>query len=264
MTRPAKNYRTILGLRFSLCTAAEAVQRAESGGLMVFPAAPALKELPRNTAYRNALLGADSIFPDSSFMVMIWNLIEHDSIRRLSGLTYLRELIRLESFRRAGNTLWVLPHSISRHMTQDWLREQGIEVPESHIYIAPRYLIDGDAPMDATLIDLIEILHPQHVILGVGGGIQEPLGADLKHRLDYLPAIHCVGAAISFLTGEQVKIPAWADRLYLGWLFRTMHNPSRFARRYMEAVQLLPLMRKYRNLNPMPVRLQDSPLHAQI
>jgi N-acetylglucosaminyldiphosphoundecaprenol N-acetyl-beta-D-mannosaminyltransferase len=264
MTWTAKDYRTILGLRFTLCSAAEAVLRAETGGLVVFPAAPALKELPANAAYRNALLGADSIFPDSGFMVMTWNFIERDSIRRLSGLTYLRELVQLSSFRRTGNTLWVLPHSSSRKMTKAWLSEQGIEVPESHIYIAPKYSVEGSDPMDAKLIELIDTLRPQHVILGVGGGVQEPLGADLKHRLDYLPAIHCVGAAISFLTGEQVSIPVWADRLYLGWLFRTLHNPSRFARRYVSAMQLLPLMRKYRNLNPSLARLQDGPLHARV
>ncbi|WP_263378264.1 WecB/TagA/CpsF family glycosyltransferase [Granulicella paludicola] len=264
MNRSAKDYRTILGLRFSLCSAAEAVLRSEMGGLVVFPAAPALKELPQNAAYRDALLGADSVFPDSGFMVIMWNLIERDSIRRLSGLAYLRELVRLDSFRQSGNTIWVLPHSSSRRVTKKWLSEQGIEVPASHIYVAPKYSVDGKEPMDQTLIDLVERLHPQHVILGVGGGVQEPLGADLKHRLDYLPAIHCVGAAVSFLTGEQVSIPVWADRLYLGWLFRTLHNPSRFARRYVSAMRLLPLMKKYRNLNPSPVRLQDGPLHARV
>ena len=264
MTRPAKDYRTILGLRFTLCSAAEAVRCSETGGLVVFPAAPALKELPKNAAYRNALLGADSIFPDSGFMVMTWNLIEDDNICRLSGLAYLRELVRLESFRLSGNTLWVLPHSSSRRITKIWLKAQGIEVPDSHIYVAPKYSLDGDEPMDAELVEVIETLHPQHVILGLGGGVQEPLGADLKHRLDYLPAIHCVGAAISFLTGEQVSIPAWADQFYLGWLFRTLHNPSRFASRYISAMRLLPLMKKYRNLNPSLARLQDVPLHARV
>ena len=264
MIRLTNDYRTILGLRFSLCTAGEAVIRSESGGLVVFPAAPALKELPRNAAYRSALQDADSIFPDSSFMVMAWNMIANDSIRRLSGLAYLRELIHLKSFRQSGNTLWVLPRNSSRQATQQWLSQQGIEVPASHIYIAPRYSVDGNQAMDAKLIALVEKLRPQHVILGVGGGVQEPLGADLKLRLDYLPAIHCVGAAISFLTGEQVRIPVWADKLYLGWLLRTLDNPKRFARRYWEAMQLLPLMRKYRNMNPGSGRLSDRPVHAQI
>jgi N-acetylglucosaminyldiphosphoundecaprenol N-acetyl-beta-D-mannosaminyltransferase len=264
MIKLSNDYRTILGLRFSLCSADEAVRRSESGGLVVFPAAPALKELPRNPAYRSALQDADSIFPDSSFMVMAWNMIEHDSIRRLSGLAYLRELIRLESFRQTGNTLWILPHSSSQRSTRQWLRSQGIEVPASHLYIAPKYLIDGDEAIDPALLALIEELRPQHVILGVGGGVQEPLGADLKMRLDYRPAIHCVGAAISFLTGEQVRIPVWADHLYLGWLLRTLHNPNRFVRRYWGAFQLLPMMRKYRNQNPGAGRRRETPLHAQI
>ena len=34
------------------------------------------------------------------------------------------------------------------------------------------------------------------------------------------PAIHCIGAALGFLTGDQVRIPHWADQWILGWLFR--------------------------------------------
>lgn len=240
----------ILGLRFFLGTAAEAVTRAEPGGLILIPAAPALKDIATNPIYRDALLSADILLPDSAFMVLLWNLLQHDHIARLSGLTYLRELLTLPSFRQPGNTLWVLPTDHSIALTAAWLRQQGIEVPATHLYAAPMYRIDPAQPIDPALLALIESLHPQHVILGVGGGTQEPLGADLKHRLTYLPAIHCVGAAIGFLSGEQAPIPVWADRLYLGWLFRTVHSPRRFARRYWEARKLFTLIRRYRSQLP--------------
>jgi len=52
----------------------------------------------------------------------------------------------------------------------------------------------------------------------VGGGTQERLGLYIKRNLDYLPAIHCIGAAIAFLSGDQVKIPEWVDNCtWVGW-----------------------------------------------
>jgi UDP-N-acetyl-D-mannosaminuronic acid transferase (WecB/TagA/CpsF family) len=246
-----KNARTILGLRFFLGTAAEAVARSEAGGLVLIPAAPALKDIATNHIYREALLSADTLLTDSAFMVLAWNLLERDRITRLSGLAYLRELLRLPSFRAEGNTLWILPRTDSVERTSEWLNTAGISVPSTHFYVAPIYEIASSKAIDPALIALIERLKPQHVVLGVGGGTQEPLGADLKHRLSYLPAIHCVGAAIAFLTGEQVGIPVFADRFYLGWLFRTINDPVRFSRRYWEARKLLSLLRTYRDRSPV-------------
>ena len=74
----------------------------------------------------------------------------------------------------------------------------------------------GSKVEDKELIEKLQALRPKHVVITVGGGTQERLGLYLKRNLDYLPAIHCIGAAIAFLSGDQVHIPEWADRFYLG------------------------------------------------
>jgi UDP-N-acetyl-D-mannosaminuronic acid transferase (WecB/TagA/CpsF family) len=89
------------------------------------------------------------------------------------------------------------------------------------------------------------------VVVTIGGGTQERLGLYLKRHLSYLPAIHCIGAAIAFLSGDQVHIPTWADRRYLGWLFRCVSNPKRFVPRYWDARQLFGLMVRYRDTLPV-------------
>jgi N-acetylglucosaminyldiphosphoundecaprenol N-acetyl-beta-D-mannosaminyltransferase len=79
----------------------------------------------------------------------------------------------------------------------------------------------------------------------VGGGVQERLGAYLQANLDQAPAIHCIGAAIGFLSGAQVRIPMWADRWKLGWFFRCLSAPRTFVPRYWDARRLVPLMLKF-------------------
>jgi UDP-N-acetyl-D-mannosaminuronic acid transferase (WecB/TagA/CpsF family) len=98
---------------------------------------------------------------------------------------------------------------------------------------------------------MIEKKRPRHVILTVGGGTQERLGLYLKRNLSYLPAIHCIGAAIAFLSGDQVKIPVWADRIYLGWLYRSISDPKRYVPRYWEARKLLYILYRYRERLPV-------------
>jgi len=219
-----------------------------SGGLLVVPAAPALKDIDTHPGYREALLHADVALTDSSFMVIVWNMLQRDSVKRISGLEYLRRLLLDAEVRRSGSTLWIMPDSFSADRHVQWLEEQGIHVPESHVYIAPLY---GKDLCDLALVQMIERLRPQHIIVSLGGGTQERLGYYLKRNLGYRPAIHCIGAALAFLSGAQVKIPVWADHLYLGWLFRSLSDPGRFIPRYWSARKLLSLMRRYRERLPV-------------
>jgi len=84
----------------------------------------------------------------------------------------------------------------------------------------------------------------------LGGGTQEQLGLYLKRKLSYRASIHCIGAAIAFLSGDQVPIPHWADALYLGWLFRSVSEPRRYVPRYWAGRKLFNLMRRYRSRLP--------------
>jgi exopolysaccharide biosynthesis WecB/TagA/CpsF family protein len=244
------DHRTILGLNFYLGTAVQAVERMQAGGLLVIPAAPALKDLGTNAFYREALLNADLTIADSAFMVIVWNHLQRDSVKRLSGLEYLRELLKQPDIRQPGNSIWIMASPVSAERNLAWLAEQGITVPEDCVYTAPMYGQEEIA--DSLLLAQIERMRPKHVILTIGGGVQERLGLYLKRNLNYQPAIHCIGAAIAFLSGDQVHIPVWADRIYLGWLYRSISEPKRYVPRYWEARKLLYLLIRYRERLPPP------------
>ncbi len=245
---PPSSTHRILGIDFFDGSASAAIEHIGRGGLLVVPAAPALKDLDRNPSYREALLNADLVLTDSAFMVLIWNRLQSTPIKRLSGLEYLRELLLRPDVRQPGNTLWIMASPLSAKRNLAWLAEQGLTIPEDNIYMAPMY--GSGLIVDTPLLERLNCLRPRHVIVTVGGGTQERLGLYLKRNLDYRPAIHCIGAAIAFLSGDQVHIPVWADKFYLGWLFRSLSEPSRFIPRYWDARTLFTLMRRYRDRLP--------------
>jgi UDP-N-acetyl-D-mannosaminuronic acid transferase (WecB/TagA/CpsF family) len=242
-----RTHRTILGVSFFGGEASEAIAAVRSGGLLVSPAAPALKNMGSDAGYRDALLGADIVIADSALMVMVWNFIQRDSLQRLSGLKYLRELLLQPDVRQSRNTLWIMASPGSAATNLQWLAENGIAVDPEYIYIAPIYAAQIDDP---PLLALIQRLRPRHVIITLGGGAQERLGLYIKQNLAYLPAIHCIGAAIAFLSGDQADIPVWGDRFYLGWLLRCLSNPKRFIPRYWDARKLIALLVRYRHRLP--------------
>ena len=101
--------------------------------------------------------------------------------------------------------------------------------------MAPRY---GSEVADPVLVALIEKRRPAQVIIAIGSGAQEKLGYHLRESLSYRPAIHCIGAALAFLTGDQIAIPDWADRVFLGWFWRVLAQPRTFVPRLSRGLEL--------------------------
>ena len=239
----------ILGVSFHVGSAEAAVERAvRDGGLVVVPAAPALKNLTRDAEYRHALVGADFAIADSALMVWLWNLVERRRIPKLSGLKYLRTLLEHEDVRGEGRVFWVMPTPASARRNVNWLREQGLTVSDEDVYLAPLY---GATIDDEELLKRLEERRPKHIVMAIGGGTQERVGWYLKQRLSYKPAIHCIGAAIGFLSGDQVLIPNWVDKAGMGWLWRVASDPRRYGPRYWDARHLAPMLLKYREKLPV-------------
>jgi N-acetylglucosaminyldiphosphoundecaprenol N-acetyl-beta-D-mannosaminyltransferase len=246
---PDTNYEQILGVRFYVGDSQHAVDMvSEQGGLVVVPAAPALKNLPIDHGYREALLGADFAITDSVMMVLLWNMIHTRRIPKFSGLKYLTMLLKRPEMQEAGKSFWVMPTPKAARQNLAWLRSEGIAVSEQDTYLAPLY---GPVIHDEDLLRQLEERKPKHIVLGIGGGTQERLGLYLKKNLSYRPAIHCIGAAIAFLSGDQVHIPMWVDALGMGWLLRTWSDPKRFLPRYWDARHLVPILLKDRDQLPV-------------
>lgn len=241
-------FRQILGIRFFIGSAEEAVKIGLQGGLVVVPAAPALVELQTNESYREALFNADLAITDSGLMVLVWQLLTGKKIARVSGLKYLKLLFEMRALQPCESVLWIMPNATARDQNLAWLQKQGYDFTENDCYLAPNYL--GGRIIDDALVAMISQRKPKNIVVCLGGGTQERLGLMLKRECSFKPGIHCIGAAIGFLTGNQVHIPTWADRFYLGWLFRCLSEPRKFVPRYWKACKLVPMMIRYRENPP--------------
>lgn len=232
---PAQTVR-ILSIPFFNGSPAEAVAAMNrAGGLLVAPSGTCFERLLDDRDYRRAVTTADVALPDSGFMVLLWRYLRGGSIPRISGLAYLRTLFADTEFRKF-ETLWVLPHERALAKLIAWGSEAGVTIERENCYLAPMY---GPSIEDQTVVELLRARRPVHVVIAIGAGPQERLGWYLREHAGYKVAIHCTGGALGFITGDQVAIPGWADRLYLGWCFRLMTQPRVFVPRLWKG-RLLP------------------------
>ena len=233
----------ILGVRFFDGSPDEAVEQlTRTGGYCVVPAAPALVNIQYDPQYRRALVESDLAIADSGFMVLLWRWLGGGQVARISGLVYLQALVRRAELRHPGKTFWILPSKSARDKAEGWLPGRGFLTEAADFYVAPRY---GAAIEDPDLLATLTERQPEHIIIAIGGGTQEKLGLYLRDERPYRPAIHCIGAALGFLTGDQKPIPAWADRLYVGWLLRLARDPRLYFRRFAVAHELPGLIARY-------------------
>ena len=237
------DYRMILGLRFFVGPARDAVRLGMRGGMVVVPSAPVLVTMTEDPETRVALLRSRLALTDSGLMVLLWNFLRRDHVVRVSGLEYLQLLLQEPVLFEPGAMFWIMPNEAALERCFRWLKMGGYPVRGEQFYLAPLY--GPGALRDEELLELLSRLRPRHVFTAVGGGVQERLGLFLQDNLSYTPAIHCIGAAIGFLSGDQVRIPMWADRWRLGWLIRLLSAPDRFLPRYWKARRLVWLLVKY-------------------
>lgn len=247
--------RRILGIKFFNGDVDEAVAlMGRHGGFLVAPSGTCFGRLRDDKPYRRATVAADLAIADSGLMVLTWRLLRREKVQRVSGLKYLTRLLAQLKGARGAEVFWILPSVRSQQKLLDWSCRKGLTIKTANCYVAPQYGLEIE---DRHLLALVEESRPAHVVIAIGSGAQEKLGYYLRENLSYRPAIHCTGAALGLITGDQVIIPDWADRVYLGWLLRLLRQPRIFIPRLTRAFGLPWLIWKYgENLPPMRDRGQ--------
>lgn len=113
--------------------------------------------------------------------------------------------------------------------------------PEIRIVLtlAPPMGFDPDSPEAEDAIETIAESGAQLVFLALGAPKQERFAARAAQRLPQVGFLS-IGAGLDFLSGAQVRAPAWIRGLAMEWLWRLLSNPQRLARRYGLCLVALP------------------------
>jgi len=239
-------YKNILNIKFIESDYKKIIKKLELGSFMVVPSGPGLATIDIDKKYYKSLLHSDFALVDSSFMALLYRLFYFKRIRKLSGAKFIRKFFNEDILKEQNSLFLIDPSNKEMIKNRLYLKSKGIRIEDDYQYVAPFY--DKEDITDYELLEKLEKLKnkPKFILINLGGGVQERLGYHLKNHLTFKVGIICTGAAISFLTGSQAKIPKFIDKIYLGWLFRIIQNPRAFLIRYLKAFRLIYVFIKFR------------------
>ena len=205
-----------------------------SKGLFTFPAAPPLATLELNSEYHKSLIESDYVFFDSGYFVLLLRYLKGIKVKKFSGYKFLKLLFNFLKLNQESKIFLVDPSSKTSDNNFKYFENLGCK----HIkrYVAPIY--DTISIKDVALLNEIREFQPDFIIINLGGGVQEVLGNFLKNSINFKSKIICTGGAISYFTRDQAPINDTIDKMYLGWFFRLLLNPSIFIPRLFKALPL--------------------------
>jgi N-acetylglucosaminyldiphosphoundecaprenol N-acetyl-beta-D-mannosaminyltransferase len=194
-------------------------------GYLVMPAASALVNIKNNFLYYNSLKKSTVAIFDSGFFCILLFIFKFLKFKKFSGYKFLKLFMNDKNL-KDRRILLLDPTVKDSKLNNSYLKFKKFKFIRN--YICPIY--DKKNVEDKNLLILINKYKPHIVIINIGGLIQEPLALYIKNNSSYKLISICSGAAISYFTGSQVKISDRIDNLYMGWVFRIIHNPKIFFR----------------------------------
>lgn len=184
------------------------------------------------SAYRRARFVTADGFP-----IVLLGRLNGVAVRRTTGADLLEPLSAQASSRRLSVFILGPSPSVIARATDELKRRVG-ELNVVGTY-APGANFDPDSPEADTAIERIRQSGARLCFIALGAPRQEIFAA---RCLELAPGVGfvCVGAALDFLAGTQVRAPSFFQKNGLEWLWRLSSNPQRLAARYLRCAAVLP------------------------
>ena len=186
---------------------------------------------------RETLVRCDIVLADGMPLVWASRLLGTRLKERVTGADLVPQLAKLSA--QHGYRIFLLGASEESSVgTANWMQTN---FPGA--CIAGRYS-PNHQPLEEmdheNILSRIEEAEPDILLVAFGNPKQEKWIAMHRHRLR-VPVCIGVGGSFDFLGGRVSRAPLWMQRNALEWLYRTIQDPSRLAKRY--ASNLVGLLR---------------------
>jgi exopolysaccharide biosynthesis WecB/TagA/CpsF family protein len=185
-----------------------------------------------SAAYKRARFVTADGFP-----IVLLGRLNRVPVRRTTGADLLEPLCGQASQRRMPVFLLGPSTAVISGASKE-LRHRVGELDIVGTY-APGPNFDPESPDADMAIERIRRSGARLCFVALGAPRQEIFAARCLERVPGVGFV-CVGAALDFLAGTQIRAPRFFQNNGLEWLWRLSSNPQRLAARYLRCAAVLP------------------------
>ncbi|HIE09038.1 MAG TPA: glycosyltransferase [Armatimonadetes bacterium] len=237
----------VLGIPVDAITMEEAVGRVfefvKEGRphMVVTPDASALVRAQEDEELRRIMEEADLVIPDGVGVVFAGRLLDLPLVERVPGVELAERVCEVAS--REGLRIFLLgaepgvAEEAARRLTE---RFPGLRVVGTyHGYFSPEE--------EREVVERIKRARPDILFVAMGVPKQEKW---MRRHLAELGVPVCigVGGTLDVFAGRVKRAPLWVRRIGLEWLYRTLLQPRKRARRLLAIPRLLGMVLTFRRI----------------
>ena len=194
--------------------------------LVFFVNAHCVNVAARDPHYREALAGADCVFPDGAGVAIAGRLLGHPVPANLSGTDFVPALLAQPGL--AGRRVFLLgsrPGVAEAAAARLKARIPGIAIVGTH----HGYFAEGK---EEEILRRLNLSGAEILLVGMGVPRQEAWLARCRDQLR-VDVAFAVGALLDFLAEVVPRAPLWMRRCRIEWVHRLALEPRRLWKRYL-------------------------------
>lgn len=228
----------------------EAVERIEQlilerkPSYVVTPNVDHIVKLEDDEEFQNVYKEADLILTDGMPLIWISNFKGTKIKEKLSGSDLFPKVCDLAS--KKGYKVFLLgaAEGVAAKAAEN-LKDKydGLNVVGTY---SPSYGFENDKEEIEKIIEMINMVKPDVLAVGLGAPKQEKFLYNYKNRLN-VPVSLAIGASIDFEAGNINRAPKWMQSSGLEWFYRLCKEPKRMFKRYIiDDMKIAKLVIKYK------------------
>ncbi|MDR3543891.1 MAG: WecB/TagA/CpsF family glycosyltransferase [Desulfosporosinus sp.] len=196
-----------------------------------------------NSCFKEIYDNASLVLTDGQPLIWISKLKGIPIVEKVSGSDLFPQVCEMAA--RRGYTVYILgaadrvAEKAAQNLTD---RFKGLQVVGTY---SPSFGFENKPEEVDKIIKRITSLKPDILAVSLGSPKGENFIYHYRERLN-VPVSMSIGAAVDFEAGNVQRAPKWMSICGLEWLYRTMREPKRLAKRYWHDLHaIIPIIIKY-------------------
>lgn len=222
----------------------EYVVRKNANSYIVTPNLDHIIIVEKDEYFKEIYKNANLILTDGQPLIWISKLLGNPIVEKVSGSDLFPEICKMASNNNFSIFILGAAEGVATKAAENLkLKYDKLNIVGTY---SPTYGFENKKEEIDNIIHCINVSKPDILAVSLGSPKGEKFIYKYRNQLS-VPLSMSIGATIDFEAGNIKRAPRWISKCGFEWLYRTLKEPKRLAKRYWnDAWEIIPIILKYR------------------